>query len=87
MEQLVHLAVFAAVLLSHPGWVSTQTNCPWDEPGLLLWSEASTWDGGAVPADDDEVRFQFCCLFTENISGRERQVSYCRIQHERPNKK
>ena len=68
MEQLVRLAVFAAVLLSHPGWVSTQTNCPWDEPGLLLWSEASTWDDGAAPADDDKVRFQFCCIFTENIS-------------------
>ena len=52
---LLSLAAFAAVLLSHPGWASTQRQCPWDKPGLLLWSEASTWDAGAVPADDEEV--------------------------------
>ena len=62
---LLPLVAFAAVLLSRPGWVSTQRQCPWDEPGLLLWSEASTWDGGAVPADDDEVWYRFRSVFAD----------------------
>ncbi|XP_070199288.1 cell surface hyaluronidase-like isoform X2 [Littorina saxatilis] len=44
-----------AVLVYYPGWVSTVTSCPWDETGLLLWSEASSWQNGSVPAENEQV--------------------------------
>ena len=60
MGNIVYLLVFLAVLLSHPGWVSTQTNCPWEQEGLLRWSKPRTWDNGSVPRRNDEVRIDHC---------------------------
>ncbi|GFO45244.1 transmembrane protein 2-like [Plakobranchus ocellatus] len=32
-----------------------QTVCPWDNPDLKKWSEASTWPSGQVPQENDAV--------------------------------
>ena len=73
MEGFVPLFLFAAVLLSRPGWVSTLKDCPWEQNGLLLWSDASTWDG-AVPVEDDLVQISVLLDFHGYFSARELNV-------------
>ena len=71
MERLLApLVVFAAMLLSHPGFVSTLTRCPWDMRCLLRWSDARTWDDHTVPREHDEVRIHFrlnCALIVCSV--------------------
>lgn len=56
-RQVVPLFVFTfLLLLSNMGYVSTQTNCPWDQEGLLLWSDANTWGDAGIPIDNGQVK-------------------------------
>ena len=50
----VSLSVLTVCLLSWPGDVQS-AKCPWDEEGLLLWSDSSTWSSGSVPGDNEKV--------------------------------
>ena len=50
----VSLSVLVVYVLSWPGGVQS-AKCPWDEKGLLLWSDSSTWSSGSVPGDNEKV--------------------------------
>ncbi|GFR73830.1 transmembrane protein 2-like [Elysia marginata] len=43
------------VLVSLPGLLAQVTSCPWEDPSLERWSEASTWPSGTVPQENQAV--------------------------------